>query len=91
MVEMSKKKDWDGVIKQGTAIRDLYPDYVEEHSVYEVLAQAYLAKGDKPAAIAELERYVKDRRPQSRCPQACWPSCWKKRAARRKPPPCWTA
>ena len=33
---------------------------MEEHSVYEMLAQAYLAKGDKPAAIAELERYVKE-------------------------------
>jgi len=31
----------------------------EEGSVYEFLASAYLAKDDKPAAIAELERYVK--------------------------------
>jgi hypothetical protein len=29
---------------------------VEAGSVYEFLAKAYLAKGDKPAAIAELER-----------------------------------
>ena len=49
---MSLKKDWDGVIKQGSAIRDFFPDYVEEHSVYELLAQAYVAKGDKPAAMA---------------------------------------
>ena len=65
--EMSQKKDWDGVIKEGTRIRDYYPDYVEEHSVYEILAEAYLAKEDKPAAIAELERYVKvgGRNPQS--------------------------
>ena len=59
MFEVSKTKDWAAVIKQGTAIRDLYPDYVEEHSVYEVLAEAYLAKGDKPAAIEELLRYEK--------------------------------
>lgn len=52
-------KDWDAVIKQGTAIRDMYPDYVEEHSVYEILAQAYTAKGNKAAATAELERYSK--------------------------------
>src|SRR5262249_40394569 len=31
----------------------------EGGSVYEALAQAYLAKEDKPAAVAELERYVK--------------------------------
>ena len=49
--EMSKAKDYDGVIKQGTAIRDLFPDYVEAGSVYEFLASAYLAKNDKPAAI----------------------------------------
>jgi tetratricopeptide (TPR) repeat protein len=60
VVEMSLKKDWDGVIKQGSAIRDYFPDYVEEHSVYEMLAQAYVAKGDKPAATAQLEAYVKE-------------------------------
>jgi cellulose synthase operon protein C len=56
---MAKAKDWDGVIKQGTAIRDWYTDYVEAGSVYEFLAQAYAAKNDKPAALAELERYAK--------------------------------
>jgi hypothetical protein len=57
--DLSTKKDWDGVIKEATAIRDYYPDYVEEHSVYEMLSKAYIAKGDKKAALAELERYVK--------------------------------
>ena len=56
---LSKNKDYDGVIKEGVAIRDMYPDYVEDGSVYEFLASAYLAKDDKPAAIDELERYVK--------------------------------
>jgi tetratricopeptide (TPR) repeat protein len=62
-----RTKDWGEVIKQGTAIRDYYPDYVEDHSIYELLAQAYEAKGDKQAAIAELERYVKagGRNPES--------------------------
>ena len=59
LVEKSTAKDWDAVIKEGTAIRDMYPDYVEEHSVYEILAKAYLAKGNKPAASAELVRYEK--------------------------------
>jgi tetratricopeptide (TPR) repeat protein len=57
--EMNQKKDWDAVIKEGTRVRDFYPDYVEEHSIYEMLAQAYTAKENKPAATAELERYVK--------------------------------
>lgn len=57
--KLYKTKDWAAVIKEGTAIRDMYPDYVEDHSVYEVLAEAYLAKDDKPAATAELERYLK--------------------------------
>jgi len=55
---MSKAKDWDGVIKEGLAIRDLYPDYVEAGSVYEFLAAAYVAKDDKGAAMDQLERYV---------------------------------
>jgi cellulose synthase operon protein C len=55
--ESEKAKNWDDVIKQGTAIRDLYADYVEAANVYEFLAEAYLAKDDKPKAIAELERY----------------------------------
>ena len=57
--ELLKAKDYDGVIKEGKAIEDLYPDYLEAGSVYEVLANADIEKNDKPAAIAELERYVK--------------------------------
>ncbi|HXB74830.1 MAG TPA: tetratricopeptide repeat protein [Candidatus Acidoferrales bacterium] len=67
VVELAAAKDYDGVIKEGTPIRDMYPDYVEEHSVYEELAHAYIAKGNKPAAVAELERYAKigGREPES--------------------------
>ena len=50
-------KQYDAAIEDGKAIRDIYPDYVEAASVYEALAEAYLAKGDKTAAIAQLERY----------------------------------
>jgi tetratricopeptide (TPR) repeat protein len=59
VVKAADAKDWNSVIEEGTAIRDFYPDYVEEHSVYETLAQAYTAKGDKPAAMAQLEAYAK--------------------------------
>ncbi len=52
------KKDNDTVIKDGPAVRDLFPDFVEIGSAYELLAGAYVAKGNKPAAIDELLRYV---------------------------------
>ncbi len=55
--EAEKAKNWDEVIKQGTAIRDLYADYVEAANVYEFLAEAYLAKNEKGKAVDELERY----------------------------------
>ena len=55
--ESEKAKNWDDVIKQGTAIRDLYADYVEAANVYEFLAEAYLAKNEKGKAADELERY----------------------------------
>jgi tetratricopeptide (TPR) repeat protein len=57
--DMAKQKDYDGVIREGAAIRDLYPDYVEDGSVYEFLAEAYLEKKDRKSAIAEMERYAR--------------------------------
>lgn len=59
IVGLSKSGSHDEVIREGKAIRDLYPDYVEAGSVYEFLADAYLAKGDKASAAAELERYAR--------------------------------
>jgi len=53
----AKEKQWDDVIKNGARIRDLYSDYVEAGNVYEFLSQAYLAKGDKPKAMEQLELY----------------------------------
>jgi cellulose synthase operon protein C len=47
----------DDAIREGLAIWNLYPDYVEPGSVYELLADAYTAKGDKLAAMVQLEKY----------------------------------
>ncbi len=58
VAELAKNKDNDGVIKEGLAIRDLYPDYVEAGSVYEFLAHAYDDKKDSADAIDELNRYA---------------------------------
>jgi cellulose synthase operon protein C len=54
-----KEKKWDEAIKEGEAIRDMYTDYVEMGNVYDSLAQAWLGKGDKAKATAELELYSK--------------------------------
>ena len=48
----------DEVIEKGPHTRGLNPEYVEEGSAYELLAQAWLAKGNKKEAAAELERYM---------------------------------
>ena len=52
-----RAKKYDDVITKGNAIRDWYVDYVEPGSVYEFLADAYEAKGDKAGAKKQLERY----------------------------------
>lgn len=57
--ENVKAKKWDDVIKEGEAIRDFYTEYVELGNVYDFLAQAWLAKGDKTKATKELEVYSK--------------------------------
>ncbi len=57
--QSAKTKDWGAVIKEGEAIRDMYPDYVELGNVYDFLSQAYLAQGDKAKAMAELTKYSK--------------------------------
>jgi tetratricopeptide (TPR) repeat protein len=49
----------DEVIRDASAIRDIYPDYVEAGNAYQFLADAWLAKGDKAKAIDELERYTR--------------------------------
>lgn len=54
-----RAKNWDEVLKNAPAVRDLYPEYVEAGNMYEALSEAYLAKNDKGAAMAELERYSK--------------------------------
>jgi len=59
VAEEAKAGEHDQVIHDATAIRDIYPDYVEAGNAYQFLADAWLAKGDKKAAIAELERYTK--------------------------------
>ncbi len=47
----------DEAIREGLLVRDYYPDYVGHESVYELISDLHLAKGDKAAAIQDLEQY----------------------------------
>ncbi len=57
--QLAKAKKHDEVIKEGLAIRDMYPDYVEAGSVYEFLADSYMSKGDQKSAAEQLGAYAK--------------------------------
>ena len=52
----------DDVIRNGTAIRDWYPDYVEEAASMRCWRRRIVAKDDKAAAIAQLETVSRHRR-----------------------------
>lgn len=47
----------DDAIRIAKTWRDRYREYVGDGSLYELLAQAYLRKNDKTAAITQLARY----------------------------------
>jgi tetratricopeptide (TPR) repeat protein len=51
----SGKKEEAG--KQALAVHQFYPDYVGQNSGYELTADFYLSRGDKAAAVRELEAY----------------------------------
>jgi len=55
----AKQKNYDEVLKEGEEARRLYPEYIYPANPYEFMAEADLAKGDKPAAVAILTAYEK--------------------------------
>lgn len=57
--ELSKAGRHKEVIEKSGEMRDAYPDYVEQGSVYELRATAFLGLNDKASAIHELESYSK--------------------------------
>ena len=59
LVELAKGKNYDAVLTEGEAVRQMYPEYVGEANAYEFLAEAHLAKGDKKAAVEVLTAYQK--------------------------------
>jgi cellulose synthase operon protein C len=58
VAELARAGKHDDVIRVATAIRNVYPEFVEPGNAYEALADAYLAKQDKAAAVRELEKYA---------------------------------
>ena len=58
-LEAARAKNWDEVIEPAMTARDIYPEYVEGGNAYTLLADAYLEKGDEPAAVEQLQRYQK--------------------------------
>jgi len=57
--EWAMARRYEDILRDGPAVRDLYPEYVETASAYEFLAEAHLARQDKAGAAAELERYAR--------------------------------
>ncbi|MBI4474593.1 MAG: tetratricopeptide repeat protein, partial [Acidobacteria bacterium] len=56
--EQLEKGDTDGAIASLSKAVETWPEYTDEHNAYEPLAQAYLKKGDKTAAIKTLKQYL---------------------------------
>ena len=67
LTDLSQSKQYDEVIRQADAVIRMYPDYVYDGDAYELLAAAYLAKGDRQGAADALTRYEKrgGRRPDT--------------------------
>ena len=71
LVEMSSSKDWAAVIKEGTRIRDMYPDYVEEHSACtRMLAHGIHGAGQQAEGRRGAAALRKNRRARSGVAQA---------------------
>lgn len=58
LLAMLKAKD-PAALELARSLKDLYPEYVESGSMYEVLAGLYSQAGDKPAEEKILQEYVK--------------------------------
>jgi len=52
------KGDTDKAIEILNQSIQMYPEYTDEHNAYEPLADAYLKKGDKKAAIETLQKFT---------------------------------
>lgn len=59
LIEAANQKKYDDVLRQGEAVRSMYPEYIGDANVYQFLASADLAQGDKKPAAEVLTHYEK--------------------------------
>jgi cellulose synthase operon protein C len=59
LAALAKDHQDDSVIQESQEVRSLYPDYIYGANAYEIVAEAYLAKGKKEEATAALTTYEK--------------------------------
>ena len=59
LVEAMQQKQYDTVLKDGPAVLAMYPEYVEDANVYELMAAADRVRNDTKAEAAILASYVK--------------------------------
>lgn len=57
LVAAAQQKQYDGVLKEGPALLAMYPEYVDEASAYEWIAEADQSRGDAKAEAAILTEY----------------------------------
>lgn len=57
LVAAAEQKQFDTVLQQGPAVLALYPEYVDEANVYELMADAYHARGSAKSEAAILTAY----------------------------------
>jgi tetratricopeptide (TPR) repeat protein len=57
LVAAAEAKQYDAVLAQGPALVAMYPEYVEDANVYELMAVADKAKGDTKGEAAVLTAY----------------------------------
>jgi cellulose synthase operon protein C len=57
LIAATEQKQYDVVLAQGPEVIAMYPEYVEDANVYELMANADKAKGDAKAEIAVLTAY----------------------------------
>ena len=57
LVKEAQQKQYDAVLKDGPAVLALYPEYVDDASVYEWIAEADKARGDSKSEAAILTAY----------------------------------
>jgi cellulose synthase operon protein C len=53
----AQQKQYDVVLKEGPSVLTLYPEYVDDANVYELMADAYKARGDSKSEAAMLSAY----------------------------------